>query len=73
MNVTVTAANHRPTGKVLVKQGTKTLGSATLNSLGKAVVSIGKLSVGKHNLVVLYNGDGYTTSSKKAITVKAVR
>lgn len=73
MKVTVVASNEVPTGKVLVKEGTKTLGSAMLNDLGKATVNMGKLKRGKHTVKVVYKGDGYTNNSatdKFSFTVK---
>jgi len=73
MKVTVAAANQMPTGKVLVKERKKTLGSGMLNDLGKATVKMGKLSKGKHTVKVVYKGDGYTnkvTSEKVTFTVK---
>lgn len=74
MKVTVSAPNHTPSGKVVIKQGTKTLGSGMLNSLGKVVINMGrKLTVGKHKVVVSYKGDGYTTTSRDALTFKVVR
>ncbi|GAB3773809.1 hypothetical protein FB382_000615 [Nocardioides ginsengisegetis] len=70
----VGAANHVPTGMVIVKEGTKTLGKAALNSLGKAVVNMGKLSPGKHALKVLYKGDSYSTAAPtQKLTVKSVK
>lgn len=73
MKVTVNAA-HTPSGNVVIKEGTKTLGKGTLTSLGKVVINMGsKLAVGKHNVVVRYKGDGYTNTSKKSLTFKVVR
>lgn len=62
MKVTVATGpgNQIPTGKVIVKEGTKKLGSASLNDLGKATVAMGKLAKGKHKVKVVYKGDGYT-------------
>lgn len=65
MKVTVdTAGAQIATGKVIVKEGTQKLGSATLNDLGKATVAMGKLSKGKHKVKVIYKGDGYTLGDK---------
>ena len=72
LNVTVGAPNQVPTGKVVVKEGRKVLGSAKLRR-GKATVNLGKLTRGRHNVKVFYNGDGYTmkdTSDKIVFTVK---
>lgn len=57
-------------GKVVVKEGTKTLGSATLKN-GKAKVNLGtKLAVGKHNVLVKYLGiPSVKGSSDKAVVI----
>ena len=74
MKVTVLPSGSRvPTGKVLVKEGTKTLGSAMLNDAGKATVKMGKLKKGKHTVKVVYKGDGYNAkdvSDKITFTIK---
>ncbi|MEU6346608.1 Ig-like domain repeat protein [Streptomyces sp. NPDC046977] len=59
----------KPTGKVTVKEGTTTRGTATLDSHGKATVSLSShLSVGSHTLTVVYGGNsGLNTSG---VTVK---
>ncbi|WP_127360052.1 Ig-like domain repeat protein [Actinacidiphila soli] len=73
--VTVTSAGSAvPTGKVTVKEGTKTLGSATLNSSGKASVSLSKtLKVATHTLTVSYAGDANTKSSKATAKLTIVK
>jgi hypothetical protein len=61
------------TGKVLVKDGKKTVAKGKLKN-GKFKVKVKGLGVGSHKLTVLYKGDGYTDKSKsKAIkvTIKA--
>ncbi len=75
MKVTVRSPPTRcPSGKVLVKQGTKTLGSAVLNDAGKATVNMGKLTKGKHKVKVVYKGDGYTLKgASDAITFTIVK
>jgi hypothetical protein len=52
-----------PTGKVIVKDGKKTVGKGTLKN-GKFVVKLKGLKVGAHKLVVTYKGDSYTDKSK---------
>jgi hypothetical protein len=66
---TVGADNQVPTGKVLVKKGSKTLGTATLKA-GKATVNLGKLKKGTHKVTVVYKGDGYTTAGSDPVTLK---
>lgn len=69
----IAAANEVPTGKVIVKEGSKKLGTGTLNDAGKATVKMGMLKKGKHTVKVIYKGDGYTnavTSDEITFTVK---
>lgn len=65
----VSAPNHKPTGKVLFKDGKKKLGSVKLNKKGVAVLKK-KLSKGKHKISMSYKGDGYTNKSSGKTTVK---
>ena len=63
-----------PGGKVILKEGAKTLGSAMLNDAGVATVKMGKLKRGKHAVTAFYKGDGYTlTSTSKKIVFKVAR
>lgn len=73
LKVTVTSGGKMPTGKVIVKEGKKKLGSATLNDMGKATVAMGKLSKGQHKVKVIYKGDGYTAGSKGASSFTIVK
>ena len=52
-----------PTGKVVAKLGTKTVGTGTLSN-GKAVLKLVKLPVGKDKVSVKYAGDGFTAANK---------
>jgi hypothetical protein len=52
-----------PTGKVTIKDGSKTIGKGKLKN-GKVTIKVKSLSVGTHNLVVKYAGDSYTDKSK---------
>lgn len=62
-----------PTGKVVVKQGSDKLGTATLNDMGKAVFKH-KFRAGKNKVTLSYKGDGYNTASKsEPVIVKVVR
>lgn len=73
LGVTVVAPHEIPTGKVVVKQDTKTVGKGSLNDAGKDTIKLDLLRVGKHHLVVKYKGDGYTKASKTPLTLKVVR
>lgn len=58
-----------PTGKVIVKDGKKKVGTAKLKN-GKFVLKLKGLKVGAHKLVVSYKGDSFTDKSKsKALKV----
>jgi hypothetical protein len=62
-----------PTGKVIVKDGKKTVGKGKLKN-GKFVVKLKGLKVGAHKLTVLYKGDSYTDKGKSKalkVTIKA--
>ena len=64
---------HTPTGKVVVKQGSNKLGTATLNDLGKAVFKH-KFPAGKNKVTLSYKGDGYNNPSKSdPVIVKVTR
>src|SRR5689334_15038876 len=56
VKTTVTGGSKTPTGKVLLKKGSKTLASGSLNDAGQAVLSTKKLPVGKNSLTVVYKG-----------------
>lgn len=68
LKVTVAADNETPGGKVIVKEGKKKLGTAKLNKKGKATVNLGKLKKGKHNVKVIYKGDGYTEGGNAPVS-----
>jgi hypothetical protein len=58
------------TGKLLIKDGKKTVGKGKLKK-GKFVVKLNGLSVGSHTLTVSYKGDGFTDKGvSKAFKVK---
>jgi len=52
-----------PTGKVTIKDGSKTIGKGKLKD-GKVTIKVKSLSVGTHSLVVKYAGDSFTDKSK---------
>lgn len=73
LKVTATlTANVPPTGKVVAKEGSKTLGNATLKG-GKATISIKGLKPGTHSIMVSYAGDKNSNASNVygvTVTVK---
>lgn len=70
--VTVTGQNVTATGKVVAKEGKKTVGTAKLKK-GKATVSIKGLKPGKHNIVLSYAGDKRTDPSNAMGVVVTVK
>ena len=56
LNVTVSGAGATPSGTVRFMDGSSLLGTATLAS-GVASLSLKTLSVGLHNITVIYDGD----------------
>jgi hypothetical protein len=72
-NEYVKTGGPEATGKVIIKDGKKKVGTAKLKK-GKFVVKLKGLAVGSHKLTVLYKGDGYTDKGKsKAVTVKITK
>jgi Bacterial Ig-like domain (group 3)/Beta-propeller repeat len=78
VNLTATVAevggSSVPTGTVIFKDGTTSLGSMTLNGTGIAVFSTSSLSVGAHSITAAYGGDaanGGSASSAASVTVSA--
>jgi len=61
-----------PTGKIVAKLGTKTVGTGTVKA-GKAVMKIAKLPVGKDKLKIKYLGDSYTAPSGDTVVINVVR
>ena len=58
-----------PTGTISFSDGTVTLGTAVLDSTGKALLSLSALSVGSHSIVASYSGDSnFSTSASSAIS-----
>jgi Zn-dependent metalloprotease len=76
VNVTVAGAGGTPSGKVTVKEGSNTLGTASLDATGKASVALpASLPVGTHSLTIGYAGDDTFGSANGAVTatVKAAQ
>jgi hypothetical protein len=60
-------------GKVVAKEGSKTLRTATLKN-GKVVLNLGKkLKVGKHKITVTYLGIPSVGGSSDKVVVKVVK
>ncbi len=58
-----------PTGTVSFFDGTKSLGSSTLNGSATATLTTSKLALGTHNITATYNGDvNFTTSTSPTLS-----
>jgi Zn-dependent metalloprotease len=69
VNVTVSGTGGTPSGKVTVKEGSTTLGSANLDAAGKASVALpASLALGAHSLTVSYGGDATFGSANGSVT-----
>lgn len=73
VKVKVAAPNETPTGKVLLKKGTRTLTKGSLNNRGIVVLKTKALKVGRNKLTTVYRGDGYTKPSKDGVVVRVKR
>ena len=71
--VRVTSNVGIPGGSVQILDGSTPLGSVTLNSAGVAVLPIGTLTAGPHNLVANYLGDTNDASSTSPVVVEVIQ
>ncbi len=62
-----------PGGSVQILDGSTPLGSVLLNSAGVAVLPIGTLTAGPHNLVANYLGDTNDASSNSPVVVEVIQ
>jgi len=61
-------STETPTGTVTFRNGVITIGTATLNNLGQASLSIDNLPIGTQSLTVVYNGNtNFLTSTSTAV------
>ena len=63
LNATVTGSGGTPTGAVTFKDGSASLGAASLNTSGVATLSTSTLTGGSHQLTATYGGDSSFNSS----------
>ena len=69
---TVTGSGGTPTGTVTFKDGTTTLGAATLNGSGQAAFSTTALTAGSHSITASYSGDGNYAASTSSVLTQTV-
>jgi large repetitive protein len=71
---TVTGSSHgNITGTVTFKNGTATLGTASLNSAGIAALTVSTLPVGADSITAAYSGDTLNTASTSAPLTQTVQ
>jgi ABC-type phosphate transport system substrate-binding protein len=70
--VKVTTTGHTPTGKVLVKRGTRQIASGSL-SAGKSTITLPAFTPGSVKLTFSYSGDSRTNVSSVSKTVTVTR
>lgn len=68
VTVTLAGISAKATGKVVVKKGTKTVGSGTLSN-GKVTITLVKLAKGKNSLTISWAGDKNAVKAKKSFTI----
>jgi hypothetical protein len=68
----VSSRSGRPTGKVVFKEGSTTLGSVDIGSNRIATLSIATLGVGNHSIIAYYQGNGRFAPSASAAQVQPV-
>jgi uncharacterized repeat protein (TIGR01451 family) len=69
---TATVTGASPTGSVTFRDGTTTLGTATLSATGKAALSTSALSVGSHAITAVYGGDAGNNAGTSAALTQTV-
>lgn len=73
VRVAVDAGGVTPAGVVRIKRGAKVVGTARLSN-GSAVVTLRKLTPGRHRLVAVYGGSATSSgSTSRPVVVKVVR
>ena len=63
-NEFVATGGPAATGKLVIKDGKKTVGKGKVGKNGKYKIKVKNLKVGKHKLTVTYKGDDYTAKAK---------
>lgn len=70
--VVSSASGPIPTGAVTFNEGAAVLGTATLDSTGKATLISNSLTPGSHGLSVAYSGDTNSASSTSAVLAQTI-
>jgi hypothetical protein len=72
LTATVSSNGTPAAGTVTFTDGTKTIGTGTLNASGVATASVSSLAPGTHSIVVNYGGSGSTSASVSTALVLQV-
>jgi hypothetical protein len=72
LTATLTSSSGTPTGTVTFLDGTKILGTGTLNASGVATLSVSFSTVGQHTLTVTYPGNGFFQAGTSAPLIELV-
>ncbi len=73
VKVKVTSAGDPATGKVVIREGGKKLGQGKLRANGKVVVTLKRLSRGKHVLKVKYQGSDLARPATRKLVLRVRR
>jgi len=69
---TVTSPFGTPSGKVVLKDGTVTIGSGNLDAHGKAKIIVSTLSRGAHSVTAIYNGNTVYVKSSSTVVSETI-
>ncbi len=73
-SIALTGTGATPTGSVSLIEGATTLGSVTLDSAGKAVITLSSLTIGSHTLAAVYAGDTtHAAASSPAVIERIIQ
>jgi hypothetical protein len=73
VTLTATVTGTHPTGSVIFKDGSSTLGTANLNATNNATYTTPSLGVGDHYLTASYIGDGNNVTSTSQSVLETVQ
>jgi uncharacterized protein (TIGR03118 family) len=70
LTATINSTGGTPTGEIVFHDGNTSLGSASLDGAGIAILRINTLAAGAHSLTASYAGDGkFSGSTSAAVTI----
>jgi len=72
MTATISSPSGAPTGMITFHEGSLSIGSATMNAMGVATITVSNLSVGSHSLTASFAGSGNFSSSSSPTAITDV-